>query len=155
MAANRTTQLKTELVDALRRHSGSVVLLHAAIAERLGLGPADHKCLDLLLRFGPLPAGDLADKSALTTGAITGVIDRLEKAGYAVRASDPHDRRRVVVEPNRERALADIEPIFAGLKRGMSAMLDRYSAEELELLLDFLKRIDQLIDDHTAALRRA
>ncbi len=154
MAKNRATQLKADLAETLRRHNGLIVLFHAAVAERLGLGPADHKCFDLLLRLGPIPAGELADKSGLTTGAITGVIDRLERAGYVVRASDPSDRRRVVVQPNRDKALADLLPVFEGVKRATSAMLDRYSADQLELMLDFLNRVDELIEEQTAALRK-
>ena len=154
MAKNRATQLKATLAEALRRHNGFIVLFHAAVAERLGLGPADHKCLDLLLRLGPMPAGELADKSGLTTGAITGVIDRLERAGYAARASDPNDRRRVVVQPIRDKALADLLPVFDGVKRATSVMLDQYSDEQLELLLDFLNRLDEVIEKQTTALRK-
>jgi DNA-binding MarR family transcriptional regulator len=153
MARHRAAQLKADLADALRRHSGLTVLFHAAVADRIGLGAADHKCLDLLLRLGPLTAGDLAGKTGLTTGAITGVVDRLERAGYAVRAGAPDDRRRVVVQPVRDKALADFGPVFEGLARATSAMLDRYSADQLELLLDFLSRADQLIEEQTAALR--
>lgn len=153
MAKNRSTQLKADLAGALRRHSGLTVLFHAAVAERVGLGAADHKCLDLLMRLGPLTAGELAGKTGLTTGAITGVIDRLERAGYAVRAGDPGDRRRVVVQPVRDKALADFGPVFDGLARATSAMLDRYSTDQLELLLDFLKRADELIEEQTTALR--
>src|SRR5882724_2561983 len=143
MAKSPTKQLKAHLVEALRRHSGVIVLFHAAVAERVGLGATDLKCLDLLLRLGPLPAGELADKSGLTTGAITGVIDRLERAGYVIRASDLSDRRRVVVQPIQDKALADFKPVFDRVARATSAVLDRYSAGQLELLLDFLSRGDR------------
>ena len=101
-----------------------------------------------MLRLGPIPAGELADKSGLTTGAITGVIDRLERAGYVVRASDPRDRRRVVVQPIRDKASSDLGPVFDGVKRATSVMLDRYSAEQLELLLEFLNRVDETVVFH-------
>ena len=64
-------------------------MFHQAIADRLGLNVTDHKCIDLLLMKGPLTAGELAGMTGLTTGAITAVIDRLEKAGFVRREDDP------------------------------------------------------------------
>jgi DNA-binding MarR family transcriptional regulator len=154
MAKSRAAQLKRDLAEALRRHSTKTVLFHAAVADRLGLGPADHKCLDLLIRFGPQTAGELAVQTALTTGAITGVIDRLERAGYAERTADPADRRRVVVRPVAEKIKAELEPLFANVARATAAMLDGYTDAQLEFLLDFLRRADQLADEQTALLRR-
>lgn len=152
MSKNRS-KLKQELVEALRRHSGLTVLFHSAIADRMGLGPADHKCLDLLMRLGPLSAGELADRSGLTTGAITGVIDRLERSKYVARASDANDRRRVVVEPQLKKANADFGPIFAGIAKDTAALLDEYTADQLELLLEFVNSIDTLVEAHTAGMR--
>lgn len=153
MAKPRGAELKAELVAALRRYSGVTVLFHAAIAERLGLGAADHKCLDLLMRAGPMTPGELAGRTGLTTGAITGVVDRLERIGYARRAPHPNDRRSVIVEPVREKALADLGPLFEGIARETAAMLDRYTVEQLALITDFLTRADDLMTRHTAALR--
>ena len=78
--------------------STAVVLYHEAIADRLGLSATEWKCLGLLRKSGPITAGRLAELTGLTTGAITGIVDRLERAGRARRASDPHDRRRVIIE---------------------------------------------------------
>lgn len=153
MATSRKAKLVADLLDAIRRHSGATVLFHAAVAERLGLGAADHKCLDLLMRFGPMTAGELAGRTGLTTGAITGVVDRLERIGYARRAPHPSDRRSVIVEPVREKALADLGPLFEGIARETAAMLDRYTAEQLALIADFLARADELATRHADALR--
>ncbi|VTR91062.1 family transcriptional regulator : MarR family transcriptional regulator OS=Brevibacillus panacihumi W25 GN=T458_09110 PE=4 SV=1: MarR [Gemmata massiliana] len=153
MAKPRAAELKAELVDALRRHSGVTVLFHAAVAERLGLGAADHKCLDLLMRLGPMTAGELAGHTGLTTGAITGVVDRLERVGYARRAPHPSDRRSVIVEPVQEKALADFGPLFEGIARDTATMLDLYTVEQLTLIADFLVRADELATRHTTALR--
>ena len=91
--------------------STATVMFHQAIADRLGLNVTDHKCMDLLLINGPLSAGQLAEMTGLTTGAITAVIDRLEQAGFARREHDFRDRRRVTVQviPKRCR---DIERLF-------------------------------------------
>src|SRR5690349_6128631 len=82
-----------------RELSARTVLFHQAVAERLGIGSTDHKCLDIAARAStdqPLTAGQLAELTGLTTGAITGVLDRLEKAGFIRREKHPHDRRQVV-----------------------------------------------------------
>jgi DNA-binding MarR family transcriptional regulator len=141
--------------EALRRQSGATVLFHAAVADRLGLHASDHKCLDLLVRLGPKTAGELAEQTGLTTGAITGVIDRLEGAGYARRAKDPADRRRVVVEPVGERAASEIGPVFEGIARATDDVCSRYSDAELELVIDFLTRCGDIAEAQAALLARA
>ncbi|WJH36140.1 MarR family transcriptional regulator [Paenibacillus sp. CC-CFT747] len=90
--------LRQELIGELRQNSARAVMFHQLISEQLGLNATDHKCLDFLNRTGPVTAGQLAQLTGLTTGAVTSVIDRLEKAGYVVRDKDPNDRRRVVVK---------------------------------------------------------
>src|SRR5438477_12503770 len=90
--------LTEEIVGQLaRRHSTAVVLFHHAVAERLGLGPTDHKCLDLLRERGPMAGSDLGAITGLTSGAITGVVARLEQAGYVRREPDPHDGRKQIL----------------------------------------------------------
>jgi DNA-binding MarR family transcriptional regulator len=93
-----------------------------------------------------MPAGRLAELTGLTTGAVTGTIDRLEKAGYVRRANDPNDRRRTIVEPTRNKKLErKIEAIFIPLHERMHELLSSYSDSELAFLLDVLtKTLDQL-----------
>jgi DNA-binding MarR family transcriptional regulator len=129
-------ELVAALNAAMREVSGQGVLYSQAVAERLGINSTDLECLDHLVR-GPVTAGALARATGLTTGAITGVIDRLERAGFARRDSDPGDRRRTMV-----RALPAvgerIMPLFEPMERAAMAALSRYRDDELELLLDFL-----------------
>src|SRR3712207_939377 len=88
-----------QLARAARRHSTATVLYHHAVAERLGLGPSDHKCLDLLLQHGELTGSRLAAMTGLTSGAVTGVVARLEAAGFLHRRPDPADGRRQPLRP--------------------------------------------------------
>src|SRR5258707_10647490 len=98
-------ELTGEIVGQLaRRHSTAVVLFHHAVAERLGLGPSDHKCLDLLRDRGAMAGSDLGAITGLTSGAITGVVARLERAGYLRREPDPHDGRKQILHLALERA---------------------------------------------------
>src|ERR671933_2350999 len=105
------------IVDKFREMSIETIMFHQAVADVLGLHITDHKCLDLLHRFGAMPAGRLGELTGLTTGAVTGIIDRLEKAGYARRTNDPKDRRRTIVEPIRNKKLEKkIEVLFVPLR---------------------------------------
>lgn len=132
---------KEETIQAInekfREISTETIMLHQAVAEVLGLHITDNKCLDFIYRFGAMPAGRLAELTGLTTGAVTGVIDRLEAAGYVRRTNDPKDRRRTIVEPTRNKKLERrLETIFAPLGERMSKLLSLYSDSELAFLLD-------------------
>ena len=130
--------LISALTAALREGSGLGVLYSHAVAARLGMAPTDLECLGYL-DDGPVTAGALAEATRLTTGAITGVIDRLERAGLARRESDPTDRRRVLVRATPS-AQARVAPLYAPMQRAALGALEGYSDAELELLLGFLNR---------------
>ena len=91
--------LRRHLTQALIASAGQSVLFRQALADRVGLNATDLACAGILSESGRLTAGRLAEVTGLTTGAVTGVVDRLERAGYVRRTSDPEDRRRVIVEP--------------------------------------------------------
>lgn len=113
-----------------REGSTLTVLRHARIAEKMGLSGTDHKALDLVGQAeGPLTAGRIAELTGLSTGAITGVIDRLEKAGLVRRVRDPEDRRKVLVEvvPN---AFARYAPLFESIVDRLRETLTQFSPAE-------------------------
>jgi DNA-binding MarR family transcriptional regulator len=132
---------REEIIQAInekfREMSTETIMFHQAVADILGLHVTDHKCLDFIYRFGAMPAGMLAELTGLTTGAVTGIIDRLEEAGYVRRTNDPKDRRRTIVEPTRNKKLEKkIEVIFIPLRDRMHKLLSSYSDSELAFLLD-------------------
>ena len=94
---------RDELIAAILRASAEMSTSRAAftqvVAERFGLAATDVECLGLLAAEGAMPVGRLGELIALTTGATTRMVDRLEQAGYVRRVPDPADRRRVIVEP--------------------------------------------------------
>jgi DNA-binding MarR family transcriptional regulator len=95
-----------------------------------------------LLLHGPSPAGRIAELTGLTTGAVTGVIDRLEHAGFAQRAPDPSDRRKVIVKPDEAKVEQELIPHFAQLNRATKpAFYKGYREEELAAIRDFLSRL--------------
>lgn len=134
--------------------STATVLFHHAVADRLGLNPTDHKCADLIMRHGPLTAGELAEVTGLTSGAITGVVDRLEKAGYVKRERDEHDRRKVMIHarhnPEIERTFI---ALFASISSAMEKLCDEYSESDLEMILHFMGRCRELAQEETKRLR--
>ena len=149
-------KLIAEVIAESRRSSTRTVVFHAAIAERLGLNPSDHKCADLIMNeTGPVTAGRLAELTGLSTGAITGVIDRLERAGFVARAPDPQDRRRVVIVSCPERRAPAFRNLFAPMVEGMIALCADYTDEELALVLDFMRQATAMTDERIHALRDA
>lgn len=134
---------RKQLVQELRQNSARAVMFHQLISEKLGLNATDHKCLDYLNRSGPVTAGQLAQLTGLTTGAVTSVIDRLEQAGYVVRDKDPNDRRRVVVKPVPAGA-DNISPLFQSIMDSTLELLSRYDEQQTLLLLDFIKRCNEM-----------
>src|ERR671938_281852 len=138
------------IVEKLKEMSTETIMFHQSVAEVLGLHITDHKCLDLIHRFGAMPAGRLGELTGLTTGAVTGNIDRLEEAGYARRTNDPKDRRKTIVEPTRNKKLErKIEMIFAPLHERMYSLLSSYDDNELAFLLDATTKFIEQIREHS------
>jgi DNA-binding MarR family transcriptional regulator len=143
------------VVDLLgKRLSTATILFHAAVADRMGVSVTDAKCRSLLLQLGPMTAGDLALRLGLTTGAVTGVIDRLERARLVRRVADPNDRRRVVVElaANRKRDQA-IARLFEPMGKRVVALTAGYSEKQRATLFEFMSRACEILEEETTRLR--
>jgi DNA-binding MarR family transcriptional regulator len=137
MSTEERRRLAAELQGAMQRSTMWTVLLHHTVASKAGLNVTDLQCLNLLSLDGPVTPGHLAQAMGITTGgAITAVVDRLEKAGYVRRSRDPDDRRRVIVELVPE-ATARIANYFEPIAESVQARFAGYSDEQLRTLLDF------------------
>jgi DNA-binding MarR family transcriptional regulator len=140
-----------EIVEILARKmqemSTATVLFHQKIAQKLGLNPTDHKCLDLIMKNKYMTAGDLAQITGLTTGAITGVIDRLEEKELVRREKDPNDRRKIVVVANEEKAFHEVSPLFTSLGAAMNELYKQYTKKELETILDFVTKSVEIVEN--------
>lgn len=123
----------------MREQSALTVMFHTKVAEQMGVSATDEKCLDLAMRAGgPVTAGRIAELSGLSTGAVTGVIDRLERAGYVRRVRDPHDRRKVLVEVT----VGDVDKfgqIFEVARQSLVEVLGQFDDGELEVIERYLK----------------
>ena len=149
---------RVEMIEAInwagRELSTAGIMFHSVVAERLGLNTTDHKALDLIVRSGPMTAGQLAESTGLTTGAVTGIIDRLEKADLVHRERDPNDRRRVIIRPTLDpQRMQEIASLFESMARSMSRMASRYSDEELKTILDYMVRSREILQQEAIKLR--
>lgn len=140
-----------------RKASTYNLLLHQLIAEHLNLNPTDHKILDLMQSAGPEPqmtAGRLAEISGLSSGAITGVLDRLEKGRFIRRERDPKDRRSVIIRflPDR---FSELEAVFAPLARASAELWNDYTPSEQALIYDYFMRTFDLVENEIARLKNS
>ena len=119
------------------------------MADRLGLNPTDHKCIDLMASAGSTTAGELAEATGLTTGAITGVIDRLEAAGFVRREDDP-TRPSAGDHPGHPRALSRHRPAVRAVgAKAVAELGARYSERELATIVDFMTRSGLVLREAT------
>jgi len=142
-----------ELIEKFRLTGHQDNAFDELAAEVLGLSRTDLECVSIIERRGGVSAGELAAESGLTTGAVTGVVDRLERSGYAARGPDPADRRKVIVE---------VTPAFHDRARGIwgpmaadwqERVAKRFTAEELDTIAAFLDLTAELGREHTDRLR--
>lgn len=148
-----TQELPPETADPTvlgREFASAMVNFHAATGKLLGLSAVERKCMDTLRILGPVPAGTIAEHTGLTTGAVTGLVDRLEKAGYAKRTRDPQDRRKVLVElvPN-EQVDALTAAVFIPFGAEITELMSRYTPAELQAISDWIRRTTDILVRNT------
>lgn len=152
MSRDKKQELVDELLHLARAHEAANDAFDEVAREKLGINRTDLRCLNIVDNSGPMTAGRLAELSGLTTAAVTSVLDRLERAGYARRVRDQPDRRQVMVEVTpllAERAT----PIWGPLGEEARSTLSRMSAEELRALIDFYRLGIELNERHIERVR--
>jgi DNA-binding MarR family transcriptional regulator len=150
----RRSETLAALGRELRWASAYAVLFSHLQARRAGIHSTDLEAHDILTLSGPMPAGQLAALTGLTTGAVTTLVDRLERAGLARRTPDPGDRRRVIVEALAppEAMAQQIMPEFQRMGEDMDDLFSSYSDADLALILTFLQRSRAIAAARVAAL---
>jgi DNA-binding MarR family transcriptional regulator len=145
-------ELAEDVIRLVRAHEAANDAFDEVACRKLGINRTDLRCLNIVDNVGPLTAGRLAELSGLTTAAVTAILDRLERAGYARRVRDQEDRRQVMVEVTpllAERAT----PIWGPLGEEARSALMRLPAEGLQALIDFYRLGIELNERHIERVR--
>lgn len=139
-------------IEAIRGWQTDQDMFDEALAAYIGINRTDARCVDILDRGGRMTAGQLATAARLTTGAVTAVVDRLERVGLVRRVPDPTDRRRVLVEVTPK--LAEVSaPVFGPLGQEGAEWIANYGDEELELIVGFMEKNREILNRHTNRLQ--
>ena len=155
MSRSPKRMLIEELMEQFRLSGNRDRAFDHLAAERLGVNDTDQHCLNIIEASVGLTPGELATAAGLSTGAVTGVVDRLERAGYARRIRDSADRRRINIEVTPE-FYARAEEIWGPLVRDwQDAVMGGFTAAELERIIEFLRTTDEVGSRHIDRLRRS
>jgi DNA-binding MarR family transcriptional regulator len=134
--------------------STAIVFFNEAVAARVGMSSGEWRCYTLLAEHGPLAASRLAELSGFTTGAITGIVDRLQRTGFVRRQPNPEDRRSVIVHPlRRAEAERRTRPIFNSLGDAMNVIAANYTMKELAAIARYLSQTVEALRAETRKLR--
>lgn len=148
MKKHEISQLGRELSDATLR-------LHQVIAQKAGLTGTDHKYLGLLTRYGPMTAGELGHRSGLTSGAVTGLVDRLEKKELVTRQADPDDRRKILVVPHAANIKKLLGASSALLERRITAHVKTMTEREVAVVEKYLRETIAILTELGASLQNS
>lgn len=155
MKLNENKELFEELNQAVQ-WAGTLTVIHTnAIAHRIGLSATEFEAMDLITRFQPITAGKLAEFCGLTSGAITGIVDRLERQGFVRRDRDPEDRRRVFIIPieNRERS-KKVRALHRPIIKGFQEYVEKFDEEQVCMLIKMQKEANKMVERSIAELRQ-
>lgn len=137
-----------------RSYSDASILMHEAIARKAGLSGTDHKYLGLIIKNEEMTAGDIAEMTGLTTGAVTGLIDRLEKVKLVKRKADKNDRRKVLIVPNTQKSMELLEPIFEDLQKRTQQLVSSFSKEEMVIIERYFQSATDIMKTVTENLKK-
>ena len=141
-----------QLSEAIRQNQNLTDAFDQFVADSMGINRTDYRCMDILERSGPLTAGQLAEAAHLSTGAVTAVLDRMESRGLVTRVRDTEDRRRVLVEITPQ-AREQAAVYFQGVAEFASKLYERYTTDQLRVVLDLLRRGNELMSAHMARMK--
>src|SRR5580698_4058659 len=143
MSTENRPALHAEIVGQIRRFIAGTILFNQKVADRAGLHLTDMQCINLLELLGAVTPGKLAECTGLTTGGVTVLLDRLEKAGFVTRERNPNDRRSVLVRVN-PKELKKVNALYTEINQQMEAFLTDTPAAELQAVVKFLTRMNAM-----------
>jgi DNA-binding MarR family transcriptional regulator len=149
MSKKPSDSIVDKFKTASRQYSDASIFMHEAIARKAGLSGTDHKYLGLILQHKELTAGDISKLTGLTTGAVTGLIDRLEKKKLLKRQFTKDDRRKVIVIPNAENSMKLLQPIFSELQQKTADLIASFSEEEIQIIERYFTEATAIMNETT------
>jgi len=142
------------MADVMRDFMARAVLFQDAVARHGGLNSTDLQSVSILISQGPATPGELAERTGLTHGgAITAVVDRLERAGYVTRERDTADRRRVIVTANLDTVMAKVGPIYGRVGQKWADYLATLTDEQIDFAVELFSRASQVNAEEIEILR--
>jgi DNA-binding MarR family transcriptional regulator len=148
--------MDNDLIKRMRKlnqlHSYTSIQMHEAIARKAGLSGTDHKYLGFLIQKGQMTAGDLSNLTGLSTGAVTGLIDRFEKKKLVKRQFAEEDRRKVVIEPNTKNIMALLEPFYKEFRNKTEKLIASFSNKEIKIIETYFLKAIELMNETTNKL---
>jgi DNA-binding MarR family transcriptional regulator len=142
--------MDNDVIKRLRKlnqlHSYTSLQMHEAVARKAGLSGTDHKYLGFLIERGQMTAGELSNLTGLTTGAVTGLIDRFEKKNLVKRRFAEDDRRKVIIEPNTENIMALFVPLYEEFRNNSEELIASFSNEEIEIIETYLSKAIEIMN---------
>ncbi|MBV8252370.1 MAG: MarR family transcriptional regulator [Chitinophaga sp.] len=150
--------MEDDIVQQVRRMSQlyayTSIQMHETVARKAGLSGTDHKYLGFLMQKGQMTAGELASLTGLTTGAVTGMIDRFEKKKLVKRKFSEDDRRKVIIEPNTKNIMALFEPLYKEFRTQSEALLAGFSKKEIKVLESYFAKAIEIMQSTTKKLEQ-
>ena len=135
-----------------QQYSYTSIQMHEAIARRAGLSGTDHKYLGFLIEKGQMTAGELSNLTGLTTGAVTGLIDRLEKKKLVKRQFAKDDRRKVIIEPNTKNIMAVLVPLYKEFRTKSEKLIASFSNKEIKIIENYFLKANEIMNETTNKL---
>lgn len=149
MSKKQTDSIVDKFRTASRQYSEASIFMHEAIARKAGLSGTDHKYLGLILQHKELTAGDISKITGLTTGAVTGLIDRLEKKKLLKRQFTKDDRRKVIIIPNADNSMKLLQPIFSELQQKTADLIASFSEKEIQIIERYFTEATDIMNETT------
>ena len=139
-AINRTRKLS-------QQYAYASIQMHEAVARKAGLSGTDHKYLGFIIEKGTMTAGELSDLTGLTTGAVTGLIDRFEKKKLVKRKFSADDRRKVTIEPNTEKIMSLFVPLYKDFRTNSENLITSFSSKEVKIIESYLAKSIEIMEE--------
>ena len=150
--------MNKEVINRVRKlnqlHSYTSIQMHEAIARKAGFSGTDHKYLGFLIQKGQMTAGELSNLTGLTTGAVTGLIDRFEKKKLVKRQFAEDDRRKVIIEPNIKKIMALLEPLYKEFRSKSEKLTASFSNKEIKIIETYLSKATEIMNETTDRLNK-